>query len=97
MPPKADNRPFSTRLPDDVRAALQSLARAKGLTESDLGRMFIIEKLAEAKAGPGPNVAEGRTLAALVIAALSDSIDFEEAKELVARHLDPDPDPGVSP
>ena len=46
---KPVNKPFSTRLPDDVRESLQRLAHSKGLTESDLGRMFIIEKLAEAK------------------------------------------------
>ncbi len=84
MPPTAANKPFSTRLPDAVRAALQSQAKAKGLTESDLGRMFIIEGLAGA-------TTEGRTLAALVIAALSDTIDFGQATELVAAHLAPGP------
>lgn len=89
MPPKAVSKPFSTRLPDDVRAALQSLAQSKGLTESDLGRMFIIEGLAQAKVGSA--VVEGRTLAALVIAALSDTLDFDQAQELVAQHLAPEP------
>lgn len=87
MTAKPTGKPFSTRLPDDVRAQLQALARAKGLTESDLGRMFIVEGLAGAKAGP----AEGRTLAALVIAALSPTIDLDQATELVARHLAPEP------
>ena len=87
MPAQPGNKPFSTRLPDDVRASLQTLAREKGLTESDLGRLFIIEKLAEAKAGAGGG--EGRALAALVIAALSDTIDLDQARELVAQHLAP--------
>lgn len=80
-------KPYSTRLPDDVRAALQALAKAKGLSESDLGRLFIIDGLAQAQAGP----AEGRTLAALVIAALSPTIDFDQATELVAQHVAPNP------
>lgn len=83
--PQAANKPFSTRLPDDVRAELKSLAQSMGLTESDLGRMFIIDKLREAKAGPS----EARMLAALTIAALSDTIDLDQAKELVAYHLAP--------
>ena len=80
------NKPFSTRLPDDVRAALRTLAQSKGLTESDLGRMFIIEKLKEVDA----RIGEARTLGALVIAALSDTIDFEHAQELVRQHLAPE-------
>ncbi|MFO0847110.1 MAG: hypothetical protein U0871_00935 [Gemmataceae bacterium] len=84
MPAKAENKPFSTRLPDDARARLRAVARAKGLTESDLGRMFILDGLAGARA-------EGRTLAALVIAALSPTLDFDQATDLVAQHLTPDP------
>lgn len=76
---KPVNKPFSTRLPDAVRAALKARADSKGLTEADLGRMFIIEKLNETN--------EPRTLAALIIAALSNEIDLEHAKELVAQHL----------
>jgi antitoxin component of RelBE/YafQ-DinJ toxin-antitoxin module len=87
MPPKEPNKPFSTRLPDDVRAELKALAQSTGLTESDLGRMFIIDKLREAKAGPS----EARMLAALTIAALSETIDLDQAKELVAHHLSPEP------
>jgi len=84
---KPVNKPFSTRLPDDVRESLQRLALSKGLTESDLGRMFIIEKLAEAKSDSRST--EARTLAALIIAALSESIDFDQAEELVQQHLAP--------
>lgn len=84
MPAKAANKPFSTRLPDDVRAKLQSLARSKGLTESDLGRMFIHDGLSGA-------TTEGRTLAALVIAALSPTLDLDQATDLVAQHLAPEP------
>lgn len=83
MTAKDANKPFSTRLPDAARARLQALARAKGLTEGDLGRMFILDGLAGA--------AEGRTLAAVVIAALSPTIVFAEAAELVAQHLAPQP------
>jgi hypothetical protein len=82
---KPVNKPFSTRLPDDVRSSLRILAESKGLTESDLGRMFIVEKLAESKSGDPRQ--EARTLAALVIAALSETIDFDQAQELVRRHL----------
>jgi len=82
---KPVNKPFSTRLPEETRAALQSFAQEKGLTESDLGRMFIIEKLAEAKSDSRST--EARTLAALIIAALSESIDFDQAEELVQQHL----------
>jgi hypothetical protein len=84
---KSVNKPFSTRLPEDIRAALQALAQEKGLTESDLGRMFIIEKLAEAKSLSRNS--EGRTLAALIIAALSETIDLDQAQELVEQHLAP--------
>lgn len=80
---KPTNKPFSTRLPDDIRAELQSLAKTKGITESDLGRMFIVEKLREASGA----VQEARTLAALTIAALSDTIDLDVANELVEQHL----------
>ena len=76
---KPVNKPFSTRLPDAIRVALKALAESKGLTEADLGRMFIIEKLREAN--------ESRSLAALIIAALSTEIDLEHAKDLVAQHL----------
>ena len=72
---KPVNKPFSMRLPDGIRAELQALAQSKGLTESDLGRMLLIEKLAEAKSAA--KGAEGRTLAALIIAALSETIDFD--------------------
>lgn len=87
MSAKANMKPFSTRLPDDVRAALQARARALGLTESDLGRMFIIEKLAGAESPVVPLTHEVRSLAALVIAALSMSIDLEQAHELVEQYV----------
>lgn len=76
---KPVNKPFSTRLPVEIRTALKAHADSKGLSEADLGRMFIIEKLKE--------VNEGRSLTALIIAALSDKYGIEEAKELVAQHL----------
>ena len=85
---KPVNKPFSMRLPDGIRAELQTLAQSKGLTESDLGRMLLIEKLAETKSGA--KGAEGRTLAALVIAALSETIDFDQAQELVSQHVAPE-------
>jgi hypothetical protein len=76
------NKPFSTRLPDEVRAELQKQAHAKGLTESDLGRMYLVEKLHEASAN------EPRKLAAIVIAALSETITFEQATELIDQFFD---------
>jgi hypothetical protein len=82
---KPVNKTFSTRLPEAIRVALQSLAQSKGLTESDLGRMFIIEKIEEAKSGSSN--AEARRLTALTIAALSETIDFDQAQELVEQHL----------
>ena len=85
---KPVNKPFSMRLPDGIRAELQTLAQSKGLTESDLGRMLLIEKLAETKSAG--KSAEGRTLAALIIAALSETIDFDQARELVAQHVAPE-------
>jgi len=80
-------KPFSTRLPDDARAALQAQATAKGLTESDLGRQFIIEKLTEATSLLASIRAETRANTALIIAALSETIDLDEARELVAEHV----------
>ena len=82
---KPVNKPFSTRLPEAIRTALQALAQEKGLSESDLGRMFIMEKLAEAKTASRSN--EVRTLAALIIAALSETIELDQAEELVEQHL----------
>jgi len=86
MSTKPNMKPFSTRLPDDVRAALQTRAHSLGLTESDLGRMFIIEKLAGAESPVVPLTNEVRSLAALIIAALSESIDLEQARELVDQN-----------
>ena len=85
MAAKAQMKPFSTRLPDDVRAALQAKAQALGLTESDLGRMILIEKLSGAES-PAALVNELRSLAALIIAANSDTIDLDQARELVAQN-----------
>ena len=76
---KPVNKPFSTRLPEEIRTALRSLAESKGLTEADLGRMFIIEKLKEVNAG--------RSLAALIIAALSDEYDTDQAEDLITQYL----------
>ncbi len=87
MPTKTQMKPFSTRLPDDVRAALQAKAQALGLTESDLGRMFLIEKLSGVESSPAAFVNELRSLAALIIAANSDTIDLDQARELVAQHV----------
>lgn len=89
MPGKESHRPFSTRLSPETRAALQSLAQSMGLKEGDLGRMFIVQKLAEAESPHAPGVAELRSLAAIVIAALSDTIDLDEARQLVTQHLSP--------
>ena len=86
MAAKSQMKPFSTRLPDDVRASLQAKAVALGLTESDLGRMIIIESLSEVKSPVPVLTNEVRSLAALIIAALSDSIDLEQARELVEQN-----------
>ena len=85
MAAKTQMKPFSTRLPDDVRAALQAKAQALGLTESDLARMILIEKLSGAES-PAALVNELRSLAALIIAANSDTIDIDQARELVAQN-----------
>lgn len=83
------NKPFSTRLSDDHREALQARAKALGLTESELGRMFILQQL-QGTADPIEDLrAELRLLVALVIAALSDSIELDQARVLVADHLPP--------
>jgi hypothetical protein len=87
MPAKPQMKPFSTRLPDDVREALQAKALALGLTESDLGRMILIERLMVSQSPPLGD--EFRSLAALIIAALSDSIDLDQARELVSQHVSP--------
>lgn len=85
-------KPFSTRLSDDVRQALQARAQALGLTESDVGRMFILQQL-QANADPIEALRqEIRSLVALIIAALSDSIDLEQARDLVTDQLTPMPE-----
>ena len=86
MAAKTQMKPFSTRLPDGVRAALQAKAQALGLTESDLGRMILIEKLSGAESPAVALVNELRSLAALIIAANSDTIDLDQARELVAQN-----------
>ncbi len=86
MATKTQMKPFSTRLPDDVRAALQAKSQALGLTESDLGRMILIENLSGVESSPAAFVNELRSLAALIIAANSDSIDLDQARELVAQY-----------
>ena len=88
-------KPFSTRLDDGVRAKLQAKAAALGITESDLARMFLIEKLAELESLQAVLVKEIRSNAALTIAANSDSIDLDQARELVARHAEQEA--GVTP
>ena len=85
MAAKLQMKPFSTRLPDDVRATLQAKAVAMGLTESDLGRMILIEKLAELESPLAALSKELRSHVALIIAALSDSIDLDQARDLVAQ------------
>ena len=87
MAAKTQMKPFSTRLPDDVRAALQAKAMALGLTESDLGRMILIEKLSGVESPAAALVNELRSLAALIIAANSDTIDLDQARELVAQYV----------
>lgn len=86
MSAKPNMKPFSTRLPDDVRAALQARAQSLGITESDLGRMFIIEKLANEDSMVVQIINEIRSQNALNIAALSESFDLEQAHELVEQH-----------
>ena len=83
-------KPFSTRLPADVRAGLQAKAASLGLTESDLGRMILMEKLSGVESPFAALTNEVRSLAALVIAALSDTIDLDEARELVAQNAAPE-------
>jgi antitoxin component of RelBE/YafQ-DinJ toxin-antitoxin module len=90
MSSKQHMKPFSTRLPDEVRAALQAKAASLGLTESDLGRMIIIEKLAETDSPVVVFTKELRSMTTLIIAALSDSIDLEQAGELVEQHANSD-------
>jgi len=90
MSTKQHMKPFSTRLPDEVRAALQAKAASLGLTESDLGRMILIEKLAESESPVIAFTKELRSMTTLIIAALSDSIDLEQATELVEQHANPD-------
>ena len=90
MSAKNQMKPFSTRLPDSVRAALQAKADTMGVTESDLGRMILIEKFAEQESPVTAMTKEIRSMAALIIAALSDSIDLEQAAELVEQHANPD-------
>lgn len=86
----AKTKPFSTRLSEDVRQALQARAKALGLTESDVGRMFIMQQL-HGGADPVETLRqELRLLTALVIAALSDSIEIEQARDLVADQLTQD-------
>ena len=84
---KLPDKPFSMRLPKDLRALLRAEADAKGLSESDLARMILIENLNRASSNRGGALAEVRSLAALIIAALSKEIDLEQAAELVADHL----------
>ena len=90
MAAKPHMKPFSTRLPDDIRAALQAKAVALGLTESDLGRMILIEKLSGGESPVAALADELRSLAALIIAALSDTIDLDQARELVAQNVAPE-------
>ena len=90
MAAKPHMKPFSTRLPDDVRAALQAKALALGLTESDLGRMMLIETLSGVESPAAALVTELRSLAALIIAATSDTIDLDQARELVAQNAAPE-------
>lgn len=90
MTAKSDNKPFSTRLPPEWRTALQEIARSKGMTEGELARMFLVEKICEAKSGFAAISAEQRSLAAIIIAALSDSIELDEARELVEKHRVPE-------
>ena len=89
--PKSASKPFSIRLPDEVRAKLQERATAIGTTESDFVRMLILHELAEAKSPPTTQPSmESRELTALTIAALSDTIEIDEARELVDHFLNSD-------
>lgn len=82
------NKPFSTRLPDSIRVALKSLAESKGLSEADLGRMFIIEKLTEYQSGVLVPMDFIRRCHAVNIAALSEQLDYVEALEVMSQYLD---------
>jgi hypothetical protein len=94
LPAKSDdagNAPFSTRLPPSIRAALKALAAEKGLSEAELGRLFIVEKLHEAQSGFYRLAGLVRAATALAIAALSPTIELDEARAIVDEHLDPEP------
>lgn len=80
------SRPFSIRLAEEHREALQAEADKRGLAIGELGRMFIVEKLKEAAAPYAPVLQEMRSNTALIIASLSDSIFLDDAKELVEQH-----------
>ena len=85
---KPVNKPFSMRLPEETRAELQTLAQSKGLTESDLGRMFIVEKLAEHQSSALVPLDYIRRCHAVNIAANSDQLDYVDALELLSQYLD---------
>lgn len=85
-------RPFSVRLPDELRAELGRRAAALGLTEGELGRLLLAQQLRGSAVTPADVRHEVRALAALVIAALSESIDLPQATALVADHLTPSED-----
>jgi antitoxin component of RelBE/YafQ-DinJ toxin-antitoxin module len=88
MPKNASKTLVSLRLPVDVRAAFQARAEALGITESELGRRMIMEKLAApATEPPAGSNSEPRALAAIIIAALSTTIELDEARQLIEEHL----------
>lgn len=91
MSSATQNKPFSTRLSDDIRTALSEKAKAMGLTESDLARMFIAQKLNEPDVSIASVLTEMRALTALVIAALSETIDLDQARELLDQHMAANP------
>jgi hypothetical protein len=95
---KPTHKPYSMRLPPEIRELLQSQAAAKGLSESEYGRMLLIEKLQDSTTNPAALIAEIRSIAAVVIAALSETIELTEARELIAEHTAPvAANPSVTP
>jgi len=84
----ADNKkkPFSVRLPEELRTKLEAHASGIGVPACDLVRNWIVSKL-EQTSPSADSVCEGRELASIIIAALSPTIDLETAREIISSHL----------
>ena len=82
----AGNTPFAFRLPDEVRQRLEAEAARLGVKPGELARAWILERL------DGPPVSVGRmreeltAVGAVLLAALSDQMDLDEARTLVRDH-----------